>query len=45
LVENLLLALVGGAVGIGVGFLALRCFLLLLPEHFLPVTGVPSTVV
>jgi len=40
-VENLLLALVGGAVGIGVGFLALRCFLLLLPEHFLPVTGVP----
>src|SRR6266403_1277119 len=40
-VENLLLALVGGAVGIGVGFLALRCFLLLLPEDFLPVTGVP----
>jgi macrolide transport system ATP-binding/permease protein len=40
-VENLLLALVGGAVGIGVGFLALRGLLLLLPEHFLPVSSVP----
>jgi predicted permease len=40
-IENLLLALVGGAVGIGVGFLTLRGLLLLLPEHFLPVTGVP----
>jgi predicted permease len=40
-IENLLLALVGGAVGIGVGFLALRGLLLLLPEHFLPVSGVP----
>ncbi|HEY6292045.1 MAG TPA: ADOP family duplicated permease [Terriglobia bacterium] len=40
-VENLLLALVGGAVGLGVGFLALRGLLLLLPEHFLPVAGVP----
>src|SRR5437899_6737980 len=40
-VENLLLALVGGAVGIGVGFLALRGLLLLLPEHFLPVTSAP----
>jgi len=40
-VENLLLALVGGAVGIGVGFLALRSLLLLLPEHFLPVARVP----
>src|SRR5882724_1844124 len=39
-VENLLLALVGGAVGFGVGFLALRGLLLLLPEHFLPVTRV-----
>jgi predicted permease len=36
-IENLLLALLGGAVGIGVGFLALRGLLLLLPEHFLPV--------
>ncbi len=42
-IENLLLALVGGAVGIGVGFLALRGLLLLLPEHFLPVVRVPST--
>ena len=40
-IENLLLALVGGAVGIGVGFLALRSLLLLLPEHFLPVAHVP----
>jgi predicted permease len=40
-IENLLLALVGGAVGIGVGLLALRGLLLLLPEHFLPVAQVP----
>ena len=40
-IENLLLALVGGAVGIGVGFLALRGLLVLLPEHFLPVASVP----
>ena len=40
-IENLLLALVGGAVGIGVGFLTLRGLLLLLPEHFLPVARVP----
>jgi predicted permease len=39
--ENLLLALVGGAVGIGMGFLALRSLLLLLPEHFLPVARLP----
>jgi macrolide transport system ATP-binding/permease protein len=39
-IENLLLALVGGAVGIGVGFAALRGLLLLLPEHFLPVAHV-----
>jgi predicted permease len=39
-VENLLLALLGGAVGIGVGFLALRGLLLLLPENFLPVASV-----
>jgi macrolide transport system ATP-binding/permease protein len=39
-VENLLLALAGGAAGIGVGFLALHGLLLLLPEHFLPVAGV-----
>jgi macrolide transport system ATP-binding/permease protein len=40
-IENLLLAVVGGAVGIGVGSLALRGLLLLLPEHFLPVARVP----
>src|SRR6266404_113276 len=40
-IENLLLALLGGAVGIGVGLLALRGLLLLLPEHFLPVASVP----
>jgi macrolide transport system ATP-binding/permease protein len=40
-IENLLLALVGGTVGVGVGFFALRSLLLLLPEHFLPVASVP----
>src|SRR5438445_4174274 len=40
-IENLLLALVGGAAGIGVGLLILRVLLLLLPEHFLPVARVP----
>ena len=38
--ENLLLAIIGGAVGIFVGFLALRGLLLLLPPHFLPVEQV-----
>ena len=40
-VENLLLAAVGGAAGVGVGFLALRGLLSLLPEDYLPVAGVP----
>jgi predicted permease len=40
-IENLLLALLGGAAGIELGFLALRGLLLLLPEHFLPVANVP----
>jgi predicted permease len=40
-IENLLLALVGGAAGILVGFLALRGILLLLPERYLPVASVP----
>ena len=40
-IENLLVALFGATVGVGVGFLALRGLLLLLPEHFLPVTSVP----
>ena len=39
-VENLLLALLGGTVGIGVGSLALRGLLSLLPERFLPVETV-----
>ncbi len=39
-IENLLLALVGGTAGIGMGFLALRGLLVLLPEHFLPVARV-----
>jgi predicted permease len=40
-IENLLLALMGGLVGIAVGFVTLRGLLLLLPEHFLPVASVP----
>jgi predicted permease len=40
-VENLLLAFVGGAAGVAVGFAALRGLLLLLPEHFLPIASVP----
>jgi macrolide transport system ATP-binding/permease protein len=40
-IENLLLAVFGASVGIGVGFRALRGLLLLLPEHFLPVRDVP----
>ena len=39
-IENLLLAIIGGAVGIGVGFVALRSLLLMLPPHFLPVAEV-----
>jgi predicted permease len=39
-VENLLLASVGGAAGVGVGYLALRGLLSLLPEGFLPVAGI-----
>ncbi|HKW89070.1 MAG TPA: ADOP family duplicated permease [Candidatus Acidoferrales bacterium] len=39
--ENLLLAIVGGAAGMIVGFLALRGLLLLLPPDFLPVAQVP----
>jgi len=40
-VENLLLAVMGGTAGVAVGFVALRGLLALLPEHFLPVAGVP----
>lgn len=39
-IENLLLAVLGGAVGFGVGFVALRGLLLLLPKHYLPVAAV-----
>lgn len=40
-IENLLLALIGGAVGAGVGFVGLRGLLSLLPPDYLPVEGVP----
>jgi len=40
-IENFLRAFVGGAVGVAVGFVALRGLMLLLPEHFLPVASVP----
>jgi len=40
-IENLVLALAGGAAGVGVGFVVLRGLLLLLPERFLPVASVP----
>ena len=40
-VENLLLALAGGAAGVGVGFAGLRGLLTLLPEGFLQVASVP----
>jgi predicted permease len=39
-VENLLLAFLGGAAGVGVGFLGLRGLLSLLPKDYLPVAGV-----
>ncbi len=39
--ENLMLACLGGAAGIGVGLAALRGLLSLLPEGFLPVASVP----
>jgi len=39
-IESLMLALAGCAAGIGMGYLALRGLIQLLPEHYLPVTGV-----
>jgi putative ABC transport system permease protein len=39
-IENLILASMGGAAGIGLAFLSLRTFLHLVPEHFLPVRHV-----
>ncbi len=40
-IENLLIACLGGIAGVGIGFLALRGLLSLLPEDFLPFAGVP----
>jgi predicted permease len=40
-IENLLLAAAGGIAGVGVGYLALRSLLQLLPPDFLPVSAVP----
>jgi predicted permease len=40
-VENLVLAVAGGAAGVGVGFVALRGLLSLLPLGFLPIAAVP----
>ncbi|MGA7521232.1 MAG: ABC transporter permease [Acidobacteriaceae bacterium] len=40
-IENLLLAAAGGAAGVGVGYLALRGLLHLVPAHLLPVAAVP----
>ncbi|HEV2446664.1 MAG TPA: ABC transporter permease [Candidatus Sulfopaludibacter sp.] len=40
-IESLLLGIAGGAVGIGVGFAALRGLLSLLPKDYLPVASVP----
>src|SRR6185437_4382320 len=40
-IETLVPALLGGATGVCVGYVALRGLLQLLPEHFLPVADVP----
>ncbi|MGA2251597.1 ABC transporter permease, partial [Terracidiphilus sp.] len=40
-IENLLLAAIGGLIGIAVGYTALRGLLSLLPENYLPVSQVP----
>lgn len=39
--ETLVLAVIGGACGVCVGYVSLRGLLHLLPEHFLPVADVP----
>ena len=39
-IENLLLAFIGGATGVGIGFLALRGLLAILPPRYLPVVTV-----
>jgi predicted permease len=38
--ENLVLAVAGGAAGVGTGLIALRGLLRMLPEHFLPVASI-----
>jgi predicted permease len=43
-IENLLLATIGGATGIGVAYLSVRGLLNLLPPNFLPVAAVPLDV-
>jgi len=40
-IESLMLALIGGAAGVAVGFAALRGLLALLPEDYLPISNVP----
>jgi len=40
-IENLLLASIGGVFGVGIGFIALRGLLSLLPKNYLPIAGVP----
>ena len=40
-IENILLASIGGAAGVGVGFVALRGLLSLLPKNYLPIAGIP----
>ena len=40
-IENLMVAFIGGMVGVGLGFLGLRGLLSLLPPDYLPVVGVP----
>jgi len=43
-IENLLLAAIGGTVGVGVGVLAVHRLLSLLPPDYLPIAGVPLDV-
>src|SRR6185312_11371909 len=40
-IENLLLAILGGAAGVGAGYIVLHGLLSLLPEDYLPVASVP----
>lgn len=40
-IENVVLAVIGGGAGVGVGYLALRGLLSMLPEGYLPLASVP----